>query len=154
MKGERYISDVLINKALGNKGELADTLSLLRRERVEKPLIYVGAGTCGLGAGAGKTLNSIKQYVEDKSIDAEIIEVGCIGLCAAEPIVDIQLPGHNRLSFSKVTSEKVEDLLDSMFKLEVPEETQALYQFPSKAGHNWDNIVNLKTTHTSQNKCD
>ena len=144
MKSERYIDDVLLTKALGNKGEIKETLSLLRREKVNKPVIYVGAGTCGLGAGAGKTLKSIKEYVETKSIDAEVLEVGCIGLCAAEPIVDIQIPGHNRLSFSKVTEDKVDDLLDSMFKLEMPVKNEALYQFNTDNGHSWENIVDFE----------
>ena len=144
MKSERYIDNVLLTKALANKGEINETLSLLRREKVNKPVIYVGAGTCGLGAGAGKTLNSIKEYVETKSIDAEVLEVGCIGLCAAEPIVDIQIPGHNRVSFSKVTEEKVDDLLDSMFKLEMPVKNEPLYQFNTENGHSWENIVDFE----------
>jgi len=91
------IDSILLDKVVGKDAKTK--LPLLKRERVEKPVIYVGAGTCGLGAGAGKTLEEIKTYLDTNSIDAEIIEVGCIGLCAAEPIVDIQLPNYNRVAF-------------------------------------------------------
>ena len=55
-------------------------LCTLRYEEVEKPVIFVGAGTCGLGAGADKTLMAVSSFLENSGIDAEIIETGCIGL--------------------------------------------------------------------------
>ena len=139
------IQDLLLKKVVGNEDvEIADSkLTLLRREKVNKPVIYLGAGTCGLGAGAAKTLISINSYLNANSIDAEIIEVGCIGLCTAEPIVDIQLPDHNRISFSNVTSNKVDNLLDSVFNLELPEKIETLYQFPTLTNRSWEGI----TTH-------
>ena len=82
-----------------------------RREAPAKPVIYVGTGTCGLGAGAGKTLAAIRAWAEEGAVEADIIEVGCIGLCVEEPLVDIQLPGRPRLSFSRVTEKKVAPLV-------------------------------------------
>lgn len=35
--------------------QIQQRLSMLRREEIEKPVFYLGAGTCGLGAGADKT---------------------------------------------------------------------------------------------------
>ncbi len=138
------IQNLLLNKVVGNDTTLADKkLSLLKHEEVEKPVIYVGAGTCGLGAGAGKTIESIKSYLSTKNIDADIVEVGCIGLCAAEPIVDVQLPGHNRIAFSHVTEDKVENLLDTVLNMELPDE-EVLYQFPvGKNNRSWENIANF-----------
>jgi len=46
------IDSILLDKVVGKDAKTK--LPLLKRERVEKPVIYVGAGTCGLGAGAGK----------------------------------------------------------------------------------------------------
>ncbi len=103
-------------------------LQHLLRKEVSKPVIYIGAGTCGLGAGADKTLAAVKSYLEQQSIDAQVIEVGCIGLCSAEPILDVQLPGYNRISFQQVTQEKVAGLLDKIFTLEV-DYTASLMQF-------------------------
>ena len=141
------IQDLLIKKVVGDQSSsvIDNKLTLLKREQVEKPVIYLGAGTCGLGAGAAKTLKNIKSYLSTNSIDAEIVEVGCIGLCAAEPIVDIQLPKHNRVSFSNVTDEKVDNLLDSVFNLELPKDIEAIYQFPTKENHVWEGVTNFSS---------
>jgi len=99
-----------------------DRLAELRREKIAQPAIFVGTGTCGLGAGAGKTLAAIKQYLADKAIKADVVEVGCIGLCVAEPMVDVQLPGKSRVSFSKVAADGVGALLDSVLAGKIPAE--------------------------------
>ncbi|MFP4106035.1 MAG: NADH-quinone oxidoreductase subunit NuoF [Phycisphaerae bacterium] len=106
-------------------------MSRFRREKITKPVIYIGTGTCGLGAGAGKTLSAIKHYLGEKNIDADIIEVGCIGLCAVEPIVDIQLPGKTRVAFQNLTAEKAPALLDAMLNGSLPDGVEVLGQFRS-----------------------
>lgn len=99
------------------KGENAynELIDNLRREKVAKPVIYVGAGTCGLGAGAAKTLESIREYCKTKKIDAQIVETGCIGFCSEEPIVDVRLPGSSRISYGNVLSENVKELFDKIW---------------------------------------
>ncbi len=86
-----------------------------RRDVIDKPAIFIGTGTCGLGAGAGKTLKVIEAYLAEKKIDADIVEVGCIGLCAVEPIMDVQLPGKMRVSFQEVTEDVAPAVLDAAF---------------------------------------
>ena len=78
-----------------------------------RPTIFVGAGTCGLGAGAQETLAAIHDYLDKREIKADVIKVGCIGLCSLEPIVDIQLPDHARVSFKQITAARVPTLLDA-----------------------------------------
>lgn len=105
-------------------------LKMLKREDTEKPVIYVGAGTCGLGAGADKTITAIHKWLEEKKVDASVIQVGCIGLCAEEPIVDIQLPGKNRVSFKQVNKDKADDVLNQTFNNEIKAE-EVIGQFRS-----------------------
>ena len=91
--------------------EFASRISRLRREDVVQPVIFIGAGTCGLGAGAAKTMAVVREYLRSHEIEADIVEVGCIGLCSAEPLLDVQLPGRNRISFKGVTADKTERVL-------------------------------------------
>ncbi len=105
------------------KDEVQDKFSVYRYDKVSKPTIFIGAGTCGLGAGAGKTIKAIKNYLRENKIDAELIKVGCIGLCSFEPIVDIQLPGKTRLSFKRITESKVNNLLSAFFDDEITVES-------------------------------
>ncbi|MCL2120177.1 MAG: hypothetical protein FWH27_17315, partial [Planctomycetaceae bacterium] len=112
----------------------------LRRDDVTRPVIYIGTGTCGLGAGAGATLAAVIKYIADKNIDAEIIEVGCVGLCAVEPILDLQLPGKNRISFQHVTDDKVEAVLDAAFSNTVLQD-HLLGQYRADNLVAWDNAA-------------
>ncbi len=123
---------------------VASTLQKIRRERdLEKSVIFVGAATCGISAGSDKVLRVIKKYIKDNKIDAELIEVGCIGLCAEEPIMDVQIPGKKRVSFKKVSVDDVGGLLDDIFvKKEVKSET-ALCQHAGES-EGWDGVLMLK----------
>ncbi len=100
--------------------EMRAALAPLRRDRVERPTIYVGAGTCGLGAGALQTLQRVRQHLADRRVDADVVTVGCIGLCAAEPLVDVQLPGRTRVCFAEIGADKVPALLDQTLAGAIP----------------------------------
>jgi NADH:ubiquinone oxidoreductase subunit F (NADH-binding)/(2Fe-2S) ferredoxin len=86
-----------------------------------RPLIYIGAASCGLAAGAAETRQAAENYLVRAGIDGRIIPVGCIGPCYLEPLLDIQMPGRPRVSYSNVASKDVPAILDSFFeKNEVP----------------------------------
>ena len=82
------------------------------QERSEKPRILVGAATCGRAAGAQSVLGAIKNDVARRSIDVDIIQVGCIGLCYAEPLVDIIKPNRPRICYSNVTPEIIPQIIE------------------------------------------
>ncbi|MFH1120325.1 MAG: NADH-ubiquinone oxidoreductase-F iron-sulfur binding region domain-containing protein [Bacteroidota bacterium] len=130
---------LLLNHQPENPGEFEDHLSRLKRDKVAKPVIFVGTGTCGMIAGAGETLEAIKIYLNEKNIDAEIVQVGCIGFCVHEPLVDVQLPGKRRISFSRITAIKVEALLDEVLNAAVPDEN-VLGQYSHAHHEAWENV--------------
>ena len=113
-------------------------MRILRREDTEKPVFFVGAGTCGLAAGAGKTLAAIRKELSNKGIDAEVVEVGCVGLCSAEPIVDIQLPGRARLMFTSVTEENAARMID-VISGKIPKEL-LLGQYWTEEARQWEKL--------------
>ena len=118
-------------------------LAALRREKVVRPVIYVGAGTCGLGAGAGKTLGAIREWLAGKKFDAEVIEVGCIGLCSREPIVDVQAPGRARVSFGGVSAELAPGLLEDVLVGGTIPARAVLGQFRDGVNAAWDAVAYL-----------
>ncbi|MBN2236424.1 MAG: NADH-quinone oxidoreductase subunit NuoF [Bacteroidales bacterium] len=135
------LAEVLNNTSNGNYSKQIDTeLSVLRNENISKPIIFVGAGTCGLGAGADKTLAAIKEYVETNRIDVDIIETGCIGLCSSEPLMDIQIPGRNRVSFEKVTADQVIPILSTVLWHTIIPLKKVLGQFASDQNRAWDGV--------------
>jgi len=111
---------VLLGAPDGGNGKYQATLVRLRRETVDQPVIFVGAGTGGLGAGAAATLRALRNYLSERSVAAEVVEVGCIGMCVAEPMVDVQLPGKARIAFAGITGDKVGDLFDAVLAGVVP----------------------------------
>ncbi|HCK99532.1 MAG TPA: hypothetical protein DHW42_05430, partial [Candidatus Marinimicrobia bacterium] len=121
-------------------GKPEEWLKILRREVVEKPVIFIGTGTCGLGAGAGKTLHRIYEYLEEKQIEADVVEVGCIGLCVEEPIVEVQLPGKTRVAFRKVTVGNIDLILDSIFSNKILLDN-VIGQHRAEGLESWENIV-------------
>ena len=88
-------------------------------EAVQKnsvPVIYIGAASCGLAAGAADTQEAVEDYLEKKGITARIIPVGCIGPCYLEPLLDVQMPGKPRISYSNVLPKDVPGILSGFFE--------------------------------------
>ncbi len=117
------VNDKLLATINGDNAGLADEIAALTRKKVTKPTILVGTGTCGLAAGAGATLTKINSYLEGKKIDADVIEVGCVGLCAVEPTIEVQMPGKTRVTFQKATADTVEAIMDGCMSGNIPAET-------------------------------
>ncbi|MBN1554860.1 MAG: FAD-dependent oxidoreductase [Phycisphaerae bacterium] len=110
----------------------------LRRQTIDKPVVYIGTGTCGLGAGAAKILEAVEKFLKRESIDADVVEVGCIGLCSEEPLMDVQIPGKARLSFSAMTAREVPEILSALLERRLPRKAP-LGQFRD-AGEPWQNV--------------
>ncbi len=87
----------------------------------KKPILFFGTGTCGNAAGAQLTMEAAKKTLKEIGIDADIIEVGCIGPCYLEPLMDIKPPGKPRICFSNVDESKAEKIIKRFFsKDEIP----------------------------------
>ncbi len=72
-------------------------------ENSGKPRILVGAGTCGRAAGALAVLEAIKTKLAESNIEAVITQVGCIGPCYIEPMVNIIKPGRPHIYYGNLT---------------------------------------------------
>jgi NADH-quinone oxidoreductase subunit F len=67
-----------------------------------KPVILVGAATCGRAAGALEVLQAFREEVKKHKLDCPVIEVGCMGHCYAEPLVIISKPGYPPICYGYV----------------------------------------------------
>ena len=74
--------------------------------------IIVGMGTCGIAAGARETMRAIVAELNKKHIDAHVTTVGCIGMCAFEPLVDVEQAGGSRITYGNMHPEKVPRLIE------------------------------------------
>ena len=100
----------------------AESKSIWREiESGEKPFIRIGTAMCGIAAGANAVVDEVKSFVSNNNIDATVSEVGCIGICFAEPILDIKIPDGTRLLYGNVNPENVSNIIDGcLLKSDIP----------------------------------
>ncbi len=91
-----------------------------------KPRILVGAGTCGRAAGADGVLRAIDEVLVQHGLEAIVIQVGCMGLCYAEPMVGIIKPGRPQIIYGGVQPETVKQLLSDYLVHDNPRSDLAL----------------------------
>ncbi len=80
-------------------------------QRGARPRVLVGTATCGRSAGAMEVLESLHEQLARHGVDAVVMEVGCIGMCYAEPIVCIAKPDRPGICYGGVTPEKAAELV-------------------------------------------
>ena len=76
--------------------------------------IVVGMATCGIAAGARPVLNAIIEEVENRKLEnVKVTQTGCIGMCKLEPLVDVIVPGKEKVTYVHVTPEKARRIVAS-----------------------------------------
>lgn len=70
--------------------------------------VVVGMATCGIAAGARPVLNAFVDEVAKRHLNnVTVTQTGCIGMCQFEPIVEVYAPGQEKVTYGKVSPEKV-----------------------------------------------
>ena len=70
--------------------------------------VVVGMATCGIAAGARPVLTAFVEEVNRRGLkDVVVTQAGCIGMCKLEPIVEVFQPGKEKVTYVKMTPEKV-----------------------------------------------
>jgi len=93
------------------------------------PMIYLGTASCGIAAGADAVREAIRTTLEKNGIPAHLMEVGCIGICYQEPLMDITAFGNPRLSYGNVNSEWAQKIINSYLQKKDPLKDRALGHF-------------------------
>jgi NADP-reducing hydrogenase subunit HndB len=75
-------------------------------------VITVGMGTCGIAAGARETMQAVLKELDERDIEANVKTVGCIGMCADEPLLDIKQGDEPRITYGNLTADKVPHLIE------------------------------------------
>jgi NADH-quinone oxidoreductase subunit F len=92
----------------------------------DKPRILIGMGTCGRAAGAEDILDALNQKLAEQHIQADIIQVGCIGLCYAEPLIEVVKPGKPSVFYGSLTPELITEIVDDYLIADNPRSDLAL----------------------------
>ena len=80
----------------------------LRKDDNETVRVVVGMATCGIAAGARPVLNAFVEEVNKRGLEnVQVTQTGCIGVCRLEPIVEVYVPGQDKVTYVKMNAEKV-----------------------------------------------
>ena len=98
-------------KSLAELAELREKMKAdvnLRRDSNDDTRVLVGMATCGIASGARPVLAAFVEEVNKRQIkNVMVTQTGCIGICKLEPIVEIVVPGQEKVTYVKMTAEKV-----------------------------------------------
>lgn len=76
--------------------------------------IVVGMATCGIAAGARPVLTEFMKEVEARALtNVTVSQTGCIGMCRYEPIVEVMVPGQEKVTYVHMTPDKVRAVVAS-----------------------------------------
>lgn len=81
----------------------------------ETPLIMIGSGTCGRAAGAMEVFKSFQDELSNRELSDKIqlVEVGCLGLCYKEPLVEVKGKHGDRILYHSVKPNMIPNIIDT-----------------------------------------
>ena len=81
----------------------------LRKENPNAARVLVGMATCGIAAGARPVLNAFTEEIAKRGLtdSVTVTQTGCIGICQYEPVVEVEVPGQEKVTYVKVAPEMV-----------------------------------------------
>ena len=84
----------------------------MRKEGENSARVVVGMATCGIAAGARPVMLKFLEEIKNKDLQhVTVSQTGCIGMCRLEPMVDVILPGQEKVTYVKMKPEMVERIV-------------------------------------------
>lgn len=100
-------------KSLKELKELRESLQrdMSARDNADKAKLIIGMGTCGIAAGARNILKVALDEIEKRELDVIVSQTGCIGMCEKEPLLDVKLPGKDRITYGNLEEKDVKKII-------------------------------------------
>lgn len=74
--------------------------------------IVVGMATCGISAGARPVFNALVDEIAKRNLkNVKVTRSGCIGMCKLEPIVEVFVPGQEKVTYVHMDAEKAKNVV-------------------------------------------
>ena len=74
--------------------------------------ITVGMATCGIASGARDTINAMLDEVRNQKLDnVTIVQSGCMGLCYAEPTIEVRESGKESIIYGNVDAPRGREII-------------------------------------------
>ena len=83
-------------------------INLRKEEESEATRVVIGMATCGIAAGARPVMMAFMDEINKRGLSTVTVsQTGCIGMCRLEPMVDVIMPGQEKVTYVHMTPEKV-----------------------------------------------
>ena len=83
-------------------------INLRKEEEGEVTRVVIGMATCGIAAGARPVMLAFMDEISKRGLShVTVSQTGCVGMCRLEPMVDVQVPGQDKVTYVHMTPEKV-----------------------------------------------
>ncbi len=105
------------------KNALAEWATLIGSNQAR---ILVGSATCGRASGSLSIIEAIRNELTRLNLRAAVLEVGCIGTCYIEPVINIIKPGQPEVNYGNVTPEIAVELINDYLVKDNPRADLAL----------------------------
>ena len=80
----------------------------MRKEVHDAARVVVGMATCGIAAGARPGMLAFMDEIAKRHLDhVTVSQTGCAGMCRLEPMVDVYVPGQEKVTYVKLTPDMV-----------------------------------------------
>jgi NADP-reducing hydrogenase subunit HndB len=74
--------------------------------------IVIGMATCGIAAGARPVFNAVMDEVAVRNLkNVKVGRAGCLGMCKLEPIIEVFVPGQEKVTYIKVDVDKAKKIV-------------------------------------------
>ena len=84
----------------------------MRKEDENAARVVIGMATCGIAAGARPVMLRFMEDIQAQDLQhVTVSQTGCIGMCRLEPMVDVILPGQEKVTYVKVKPEMVDRIV-------------------------------------------
>ena len=107
-------------KSLAELAAIRDKMKdkVVLREGTGDIRVVVGMATCGIAAGARPVLNAFVEGINKAGLadKVTVTQTGCIGVCQYEPVVEIFEADKDKVTYVKMTPEKVDEIIEKHLK--------------------------------------
>ncbi len=75
--------------------------------------VIIGMGTCGIAAGAKDSFDAFLDEIDKRGLDnVSVTQTGCMGLCYAEPTIEVVVPGMPAVVYGNVKADVARKIVE------------------------------------------
>jgi len=102
-------------KSLAELAAIKDKMkqnATMREDGERATKIVVGMATCGIAAGARAIISAVTAELAKRELEhVTVAQTGCFGMCRLEPIMDVFVPGQEKVTYVHLTPDMIPKII-------------------------------------------